>query len=145
MKKFKIFFGSMLMIAFLSWGNSAFTGELTWQNSRQAAIQKARAENKKVLLFGGRGSCGNCRYMRTQVFETMKPPVKDLLEKHYILLFSDIDKSTEWYSYARDLGQFSLPLICVIGPGSDRVYEDRTTGRQHSPAFYSRLLKYVQK
>jgi thioredoxin-related protein len=145
MKKFKIFFGMILMITFLFWGNMAFTGELIWQNSRKAAFEKARAEKKKVLLFGGRESCGNCRYMRTQVFETMKPPVKALLEKHYVLWFSDIDNSTEWYRYAAGFKQIELPLICVIDPDSVKTYEDRTTGRQHSPGFYSMISKHFKK
>lgn len=145
MNKIKMVLGSTLIISFLFWGNSAFTGELTWQSSREAAFATAKSENKKVLLFGGRDSCGVCKYMRTQVFESMKPPVKDLLEKHYIIWFSDIDKSTEWHRYAGGMSQIALPLICVIDPDSKNVYEDRSTGRQNSPAFYSRLLKYTKE
>ena len=145
MKLFKIVIGSILLINLLVWSSSAFSGELTWQNSRKAAFLKAKSENKMVLLFGGRDSCGNCRYMKSQVFETMKPPVKALLEKHFVLWSSDIDNSNEWHRYARGMRQIALPLICVIDPDSKKIYEDRTTGRQHSPGFYSRLLKHVKK
>ena len=81
MKKIKILSGSILLIAYLFWNNTVFTKELEWQKSREAAFSKAKSENKKVLLFGGRDKCGVCRYMRTQVFESEKPPVKALLEK----------------------------------------------------------------
>ncbi len=144
-KNLKVLTGNIFLIAFLICGSSAFAGELTWHNSRETAFARARSENKMVLLFGGRESCVSCRYMRTQVFETMKPPVKELLEKHYVLWFSDVDRSKEWYSYGAGMRNINLPIICVIDPDSDKKYEDRTTGRQHSPAFYSRLLKYIQK
>ena len=145
MKKIKMVLGSVLIISFLFWGSSAFTDELTWQNSREAAFAKAKSENKKVLLFGGRDACGNCRYMRTQVFESIKPPVKALLKKHYVLWFSDVDKGKEWHRYARGMNRIDLPLICIIDPTSKKTYEDRTTGSQHSPIFHSRLLKYNKK
>ena len=80
--------------------------------------------------------------MKTQVFESMKPPVKTLLENHFVLWFSDADKSTEWHRTARGLDKIPLPLICIIDPDSGKVYVDRSTGIQHSPEFYSRLLKY---
>ena len=84
--------------------------------------------------------------MRTQVFESMKPPVKALLEENFVLWFSDADKSKEWYRTARGLGEIPLPLICIIDPEkSGKAYEDRTTGIQHSPDFYSRLLKHTSK
>ncbi len=31
----------------------------------------------------------------------------------------------------------------TIDPDTGKVYEDRTTGIQHSPEFYAYLLKYV--
>ena len=141
----KSVFGAILLITFLLWGTSAFAGELTWLNSGEAAFARAKLENKMVILFVGREGCGNCRYMRSQVFETEKPPVKTLIEEHYVLWFSDIDNSTGWHPYAKGMKQFTLPLICLIDPDSDNKYEDRTTGRQHSPEFYSRLLKYIEK
>lgn len=145
MVNYKIVLGSIILITILAWSSSASSGELTWQTSRKAAFEKAKSENKMVLLFGGRERCGNCRYMRSQVFETMKPPVKALLEEHFVLWFSDIDNSTEWHRYATGMNQIALPLICVIDPKSEKNYEERTTGRQHSPVFYNRLLKYTEK
>lgn len=81
--------------------------------------------------------------MSTQVFESAKPPVKALIEKHFVLWFSDADENKEWHRTARGLSEFPLPLICIIDPDSGKTYEDRTTGIQHSPDFYSRLLKYI--
>ena len=51
-----------------------------------------------------------------------------------------MDSSTEWYDYASGLGNFTLPLICIIDPNDSDTYLDRTTDVQDSQVFYSRLL-----
>jgi len=143
--KIKMLLGSILLISFLSGNHYSFAGELKWEKSVTSAFYKAMSEKKKIVLFVGRNSCGKCRYMRTQVFESVKPPVKTLLENNFVLWFSDVDESTEWHRTATDLKEISLPLICIIDPDSGKVYEDRTTGMEHAPDFYSRLLKHVGK
>ena len=145
MKKIKVIIGSIILISLSLMINSVNATELTWEKSVQSAFLKAMTEKKKIVLFVGRDSCGNCKYMRTQVFESEKPSVKKLLLNHFILWFSDVDKSKEWYRTARGLSEITLPLICIIDPASDKLYEDRTTGIQHSPDFYSRLLKYTKE
>ena len=141
----KVFLGSIILIVFLSGSDSTLSGELKWEATREAAYLKAATERKKILLFSGRGSCGNCRYMREKVFETMKPPIKTLLEKDFVIWAVNIDRSGEWRRYARGIGEgeVELPVICVIDPATNNLYEDRTSGRQNIPDFYSRLLKYT--
>jgi thioredoxin-related protein len=144
MNYLKVFLGSIILIVFLSGSNSTLSGELMWETSRKAAYLKATSEKKKVLLFSGRGSCGNCRFMREKVFESMKPPIKLLLKKDFIIWAVNVDRSREWLPYARGLKKFELPVICVIDPEKNNTYEDRTTGRQNIAEFYSRLLGYVE-
>lgn len=137
--------GGILLISFLSGNHYSIAGELEWEKSVISAFYKAMSEKKKIVLFVGRENCGKCRHMKTQVFESMKPPVKTLLENSFVLWFSDADESTEWQRTARDLNEVTLPLICIIDPDSGNVYEDRTTGIQDVPDFYSRLLKHAGK
>ena len=144
MIKIKMLLGSILLISFLSVNHCSFAGELKWEKSVMPAFYKAMSEKKKIVLFVGRNSCEKCRYMKTQVFESMKPPVKTLLENSFVLWFSDADESNEWQRTVSDLKEITLPLICIIDPDSGKVYEDRTTGIQHAPDFYSRLLKHVK-
>ncbi len=143
MNKIKLILVIILLVFFFSGNHYSFAGELKWENSAISAFLRATSEKKKIVLFVGRNSCGNCRYMKNQVFESMKPPVKTLLEDHFVLWFSDADKSTEWRRTASGLGKIPLPLICIIDPYSGKVYLDRSTGIQHGPEFYSRLLKYT--
>ncbi|MFC1840323.1 thioredoxin family protein [Thermodesulfobacteriota bacterium] len=145
MNGLKLGLGSIMLIAFLLGSNNVLSGELIWETTRKAAYLKAVSEKKKILLFGGRGSCGNCRYMRDKVFEAMKPPIKTILEKNFVIWAADVDRSREWYPYVRGMKEFDLPIICVIDPNKNNIYEDRTTGRQDIPDFYSRLLLYVER
>ena len=145
MSNIKMILCGILIMSLFSVSHYSLAGDLKWEKSVNSAFLKAMTEKKKIVLFVGRNSCGNCKYMRTQVFETMKPPVRTLLEKKYILWFSDADESTEWHRTARGLDDIPLPLICIIDPKNGKAYEDRTTGIQHSPEFYSRLLKHTGK
>jgi thioredoxin-related protein len=142
--KIKILLSSILLIFFLSANNQSSAEELQWQKTAVSAFYKAVTQKKKIVLFVGRDSCGKCRYMRTRVFESMKPAVKTLLENKFILWLSDADQSKEWHPVARDLREISLPLICIIDPETGSAYEDRSTGIQDSPEFYSRLLKHIE-
>lgn len=144
MIQIKMLLVSILLISFLSGNHYSFAGELKWEKSAISAFNKAMSEKKKIVIFVGKNSCGRCNYMKTQVFESMKPAVKTLLENHFVLWFSDVDESTKWYPVARGLRGIQLPLICIIDPDSGKAYEDRTTGIQHSPDFYSRLLKHTK-
>jgi thioredoxin-related protein len=146
MRKIKTALVIIIFILLFLMTTSSSATELKWEKTAQSAFSRAMSEKKKILLFVGRDDCGKCRYMLTQVFESAKPPVKSLLGNNFVLWFSDADKSTEWHRTASDLSEIPLPLICIIDPDSnDKVYEDRTTGIQHSPDFYSRLLKYIKK
>ena len=146
MYKIKLLSGFFLFLFLLSGDFYCFAGDLKWEYSANSAFSRAISEKKKILLFVGRKSCGNCKYMVTRVFETEKPPVKELLINNFVLWFSDADDSKEWYRTARNLETIPLPLICVIDPKNpSKAYEDRTTGKQHSPSFYSRLLKHTDE
>ena len=129
-------------MASLCIGRGIASAELVWQTSKETAVSMAKDQGKYILLFGGRETCPNCRYMINTVFESTSPPIKDLIEQSYIPWYCDVDNSAEWYDYASGLGSFTLPLICIIDPNDSDTYLDRTTDIQDTQVFYSRLLKY---
>lgn len=131
-----------VVILSLSIGSGVASADLVWQTSKQTAVSMAKAQGKHILLLGGRETCGNCQYMRYTVCESTSPPIRVLIEQSYIPWFCDVDNSTEWYDYASGLGNFYLPLICVIDPNNSDTYLDRTTSIQDIQVFYSRLLQY---
>jgi len=82
--------------------------------------------------------------MKLTVCELTSPPIKRLIEQHYIPWYCDVDISTEWYyPYAYGLGSVPLPFISIIDPADSGNFLDRTTGLQDANDFYARLLLYI--
>ena len=131
-------------IYLLSFGN-LLAADLEWYNSESDAFSEAAAQGKKIILFAGSDLCIHCLSMKYVVFQTEDPPIKELLENNFILWYSNVATSTEHYKYLSDYpyNEYGIPLILVIDPESENLYEDRTMGAQSSSEFYSRLLGHL--
>ena len=122
-----------LVVAVCLWVgcSSAFAGTLVWQTSKETAVALAKSQGKKILLIAGRDpGCSVTVWTKYTAAESVSPPIKSLIEQHFIPWFCDIDASDEADSYATGMGRYNLPLICVIDPNSSSTYLDRTTGAQ---------------
>jgi hypothetical protein len=133
----------IVIVTFLLCGISSVSADdLVWRTSKEVAVSTARSQGKYILLLAGREICGNCNYMRYTVCESVSPAVRDLIEESFVPWFCDVDASTEWGIYSYGLGNFTLPLICVIDPNDPDKYLDRTTAIQGVEEFHTRLLQY---
>ncbi|MGI6300999.1 MAG: thioredoxin family protein [Verrucomicrobiota bacterium] len=112
--------------------------ELDWETSREAALDRAAAEGKRVLLLAGRNSCAFCQHVKTVVCED--PAVRGVLDQYYVPWYSLIDDSTEWHPYALGLIQFNLPLIAIVDPDRPQQFLQRSTGDRQEAEF----LEFVQ-
>lgn len=81
--------------------------------------------------------------MRFTVCESTSPPIKALLEQHFVLWYCHVDNSNEWYPYAAGLGSFTLPMITVISMNDSGNYLDRSTSVQYPNDFYARLKAHI--
>lgn len=81
--------------------------------------------------------------MRFTVCESTGPAIKNLLGQHFILWYCDIEVSTEWYPYASNLGEITLPLISIISTVDQNNYLDRSTAIQDAGNFYTRLKSHI--
>jgi hypothetical protein len=116
------------------------TSTLTWHTSKTQALALATQENKKLILVAGRDTCGNTTYMRFTLFE--KETIRTLLANNYILWYSDVDTSSDWYTYASGLGSFALPLIAIIDPANSSSYLERSTDIQTEANIQTLLEKW---
>lgn len=72
------------------YGEDAFKGvEADIKNDYEAALQRAKAENKPILIDFTGWACVNCRRMEENVW--VVPEVKQLIEENYILLSLYVD------------------------------------------------------
>ncbi len=81
--------------------------------------------------------------MRFTVCESTTPPVKALLQQHFILWYCDVNSSHEHRPYASGLSSYTLPLVCVISMADSDNYLDRTTSRRYANVFYDRLKSHI--
>jgi hypothetical protein len=120
-----------------------FKGTLDWQTSRDEAVALAKAQGKKILLVAGRyPACAVTAGAVDIACESVNPPIRALIQQHFIPWFSDIDASSETDVYVTGMAYYYLPLICVIDPNDSLSYLDRSTGAIELQSFYARLLQY---
>ena len=145
MKRIKIQILLIFAFIFLFYCGSLPAAGLEWHYSESEAFFEANAQGKKIIMLAGSDSCIYCISMKYGVFLTEDPPIKELLENNFILWYSNVDTSSEHYKYLADYpgSTYGIPLICVIDPESENIYEDRTMGAQNSSVFYNRLLEHL--
>jgi len=110
---------------------------LDWKTSKSQAMSAARSQNKLVLLVAGRDECGNTNYTRTEALPS--EPLSSLAQEKFILWYSNVDTSTEYYNYSSGLNEYILPLIAVIDPNQENKYLARITGYQKTDYLYTWL------
>ncbi len=91
---------------------------LTWHTDESEASEAAYESGKLVLMVAGRDTCQNTNYFRNTVCET--PDIKARLLSDYVLWYTNVDTSSEYYSYAYDLGG-TLPFIAILDPAQQNM------------------------
>jgi len=100
----------------------ATRGKTDWIESYDAALQKARAENKPLFLNFTGVTCTNCRWMEKNMFPD--PQVKKELDR-FVLAELFTDRETPEHRAADEknaerqstkFGSAALPLYVIISP-----------------------------
>lgn len=99
---------------------------LVWRSSLEEARASAISQGKLILLVAGRPDCEYCHYMKEVVCEASN--VKPIIDEVYVPWYADMDSSTDWQPYASDLGNCSLPIVCMIDPETTNEWLLRITG-----------------
>ncbi len=76
-----------------------FAGELQFEHNFNKALQKAKTQNKEVMMMYSATWCPECNYMKEVVFKNKE--VVSYIKKHFIVLTLDIQKDTlpEGFNY----------------------------------------------
>jgi len=105
-------------------GETSKNGELTWiTNDYQAALERAKSENKRIFVDYTGYTCTNCRWMEANMFT--KPEVRKELEKFVrVRLYTDGD-GEPYQGFQRmqeqRFGTVALPLYAIVTPGDEVV------------------------
>ncbi|HEX7357979.1 MAG TPA: thioredoxin family protein [Ignavibacteriaceae bacterium] len=136
----------MLTAILIGCSKSGAKDNLDWQDNLESALQKAKVENKAVLVnFTGSDWCIWCQRLSNEVFS--KDEFKDYADENLILVRLDfpknIEQSTETKMYNNQLAQRynvqGFPTVLLFNPSGKLVL---TTGyQQGGPITYINHLK----
>jgi len=136
----------MLTAILIGCSKSGAKDNLDWQDNLESALQKAKVENKAVLVnFTGSDWCIWCQRLSNEVFS--KDEFKDYADENLILVRLDfpknIEQSTETKMYNNQLAQrynvHGFPTVLLFNPSGKLVL---TTGyQQGGPITYINHLK----
>lgn len=129
----KIFLSAILLSAILiGCSKSGAKDNLNWEDNLETALQKAKTENKAVLVnFTGSDWCQWCIKLSSEVFS--KPEFKEYADANLILVRLDfprnIEQSTETKTYNNQLAQKygvqGFPTVLLFNSSGNLV---KTTG-----------------
>ena len=87
------------VILFVLIGVALFASDLSIEHNFNKALDKAKIENKDVMMMYSATWCPECNYMKDVVFHDKK--VSAYIQNHYIVLVLDIqkDKLPSGFSY----------------------------------------------
>ena len=98
-----------------------------WFKTKADAMAEAARTGKKVFLICGRETCA--KTMATKA-DCSEPSTRAKLEEKCVLWYSNCDTQyEETMSYVDGLGEFPLPLVCIIDPATPDAYVKRSTDR----------------
>ena len=124
----------VLTIILIGCGKSGSSDNLKWEENLETAMQKAKTENKAVLVnFTGSDWCVWCKRLSAEVFS--KSEFEDYAERSLILVRVDfpqnIEQSAETKMYnaqlAQKFGILGYPTILLFNSAGNLVL---TTGYQ---------------
>jgi len=113
-----------------------------------AALARAKAEHKRVLLDFGANWCVWCHMLHA--FLSSDPPVKAVLAEHYLVVLVDVNKehnsaTVQKYGFPTDLG---LPVVLVLNADGQPLvtqgndgFVNADTGEYES----ARVLAFLKK
>lgn len=119
---------------------------ITWMTDYQAAIAKAKKENKEVLLnFTGSDWCGWCKRLSAEVFD--QPSFVEFANKNLICVTLDFPRRTpisaelkqQNSKLAQKHGIRGYPTILILNPAEDLLL--RTGYQRGGPENYINHLK----
>lgn len=125
-----------LFILFLFLSFQSFAGDTTklynpYANAEKdvaAALVKARAENKHVLLQIGGNWCVLC--YQFNAFINLDTSIKKIISSNYIVYHLNYSKENQNLGYLKKLGnpqRFGFPVLVVLDADGNRLYTQNST------------------
>ena len=119
-----------LILAFV-FGVSLLAHKLQYEHNFNTALQKAKHQNKEIMMMYSAVWCPECNYMKNIVFKNKK--VEAYIQKHFIVLTLDIqkDKLPKGFNY------IGIPTFFLIDKNAKQI--DKIIGGDRADRFLKKL------
>ena len=120
-----------LFITFCIFFTVLFGGQLSYEHSYKAAVQKASKEKKKLMMIYSAPWCPECSYMKDVAFN--KPQLNRYLQNNFVLLDLNVDKD----DLPKGFDYVGIPTFFILDSSGKRV--GKLVGGDKSLKFLERL------
>jgi len=120
-----------LFISFFMFFTLLFGGQLSYEHSYKAAVQKATQEKKKIMMIYSAPWCPECNYMKDVAFN--EPKLNSYLQNNFVLLSLNIDKD----ELPKGFDYVGIPTFFILDSNEKRV--GKLVGGDKSQKFLERL------
>jgi len=108
------------LASFLAW-SAAAVAEVHWSQNYDTALEKAKKENKLVILDLYTDWCGWCKKLDKDTYANKD--VADKLTKDFVAVKLNPEKSPKAAKLARDFGTGGFPHIVFVNADGKKVSE----------------------
>ena len=120
-----------LFISFCIFFTVLFGGQLSFEHSYKAAVQKAIQEKKELMMIYSAPWCPECSYMKDVAFN--KPKLNSYLQNNFVLLDLNVDKD----ELPKGFDYVGIPTFFILNSSEKRV--GKLVGGDKSQKFLERL------
>ena len=114
--------------------SSKFTEEMKYETNYEVALNKAKNENKNLMMLVTSESCPWCRKLERQILK--KEDINDLIQKSYVPLNVDQDLK----NYPKKFEVKYVPTVYFIDSKNGKVIE-KSVGYKNKKEFTTILGK----
>lgn len=114
------------------------SGELEWLEDYEAALARARAENRPIFIDITGYTCTNCRWMEANIFPL--PEIRRLLQQFVLVQLHTDGKDKERHQkfQVERFGTVELPLYAIMSPDDRELLRGSFT---RDPSQFARFLQ----
>ena len=148
----KVFFACCLIMAIYACGNAKPNQQTTgtdkvaedqgtvfFDMTLEEALEKAKSEDKYVLINFHTKTCGPCRKMEKTVFPT--PECGNYVNKHFVPIMIDGEDGGTGQEIAKKYKIFIFPTYLVLLPDGGK--EGEVSGAEFDVNKFLDMLKYI--
>ena len=148
----KVFFTFCFIMAICTYGNANTNQQMTgtgktaedpgtvfFDMTLEEALEKAKSEDKYVLINFHTKTCGPCRKMEKTVFPT--PECGNYVNKHFVPIMIDGEDGGTGQEIAKKYKIFIFPTYLVLLPDGGK--EGEVSGAEFDVNKFLDMLKYI--